>query len=43
MQEFTRIIGSIHPTGISSANCFILRVVEISKGKASENQADIFV
>ena len=26
MQEFTRIIGLIHCTGISSANCFIFRV-----------------
>ena len=27
MQEFTRVIGSIHRTGISSANYFIFRVV----------------
>ena len=28
MQELTRIIGSIHPTGILPANCFIFRVVD---------------
>ena len=27
MQEFTRIIGSIYHTGISSANCFVFRVI----------------
>ena len=30
MQEFTRIIRLIHPNGISSANCFIFRIVGLS-------------
>ena len=49
MQEFTRIIRSIHRTGILSANCFIVRVVFLKlekellkkETKVSENQVSL--
>ena len=49
MQEFTRVIGSIHRTGILSANCSILEYfIKTREGtlkketKVSENQIRIF-
>ena len=48
MQEFTRIIGSIHLTGILSANCSILEYfIKTREGtlkketKVSENQVSL--
>ena len=50
MQEFNRIIGSIHRTGISSANYFSFRVVYKKakkllkkETKASENQVSLHI
>ena len=43
MQEFTRIIGSMHRTGISSANCFIFSSQQKKETKASENQVSLHI
>ena len=45
MQVFTRLIGSIHPTSISSANQFIFRIVnlkfiELNEGTLKERDKD---
>ena len=41
MQEFTRIIGSIHRTGISSANSFIFRVVYRKQRKLLKKETKV--